>query len=249
MSLISTDPNNATRAADARSIVNAHRGTADGRRALVAPQTISGAHPHSVKFVGSVLERTLMRLLGPGAPLEPLLKNLLMRALDAWPTDNRPLLPWGQRLAVRAAQEYLKQLGGGPIEEWQTMRPNDGTSRATATVGRAREVLEHLRVWLRSSRPEEQLAFVLLELNGSSICEAAGLLDAPPAVVRQRAARVRRQLLFAARRDLWLTRYLLIAPRLRALLRCWDRATLNAPPSERTRHLSAGLELELTWFV
>ena len=89
----------------------------------------------------------------------------------------------------------------------------------------------------------------MLELNGSSIGEAAALLDAPSAVVRQRAARVRRQLLFAARRDLWLTRYLLIAPRLRALLRCWDRAALKAPPSERTRRISAAVQLELTWFV
>jgi hypothetical protein len=101
---------------------------------------------------------------------------------------------------------------------------------------------------MRGARPEEQLAFALLELNASSIDEAAAILCVPAQVVRQRAWRLRRGLLFAARRDLELRRYLLIATRLRSLLRCWDRATLRASPSQRARRVSAALELELYWF-
>lgn len=203
-------------------------------RASIGPE----AGPETVKLVAAVLERTLLRLLGPVAPQEALLEKALLEALETWPADHRSLLLWGQRLAVRVALEHLKQAESPSLEEWRTTRP-----------GRAREVFAHLQVWLRQSRPDEQLAFTLLELNGSSLCEAATLLGAPTDGVRQRAARVRRKLLFAARRDLWLTRYLLIAPRLRALLRCWDRATLHAPPSERTRRISDALELEITWFA
>lgn len=240
MSLSSTDPDDLTGSADEPSIRKAYLGGAGDRQGLLVPSVRSApsTHPDSVKLVGSVLERTLLRLLGPGAPLELLLEKALLEALGAWPTCDGALLLWGQRLAVRAASEYLKQAGPSSSDERRTTRP-----------GRAREVLEHLQVWLRQARPDEQLAFTLLELNGSSIGEAAVLLGAPTAVVRQRAARVRRQLLFAARRDLWLTRYLLIAPRLRALLRSWDRAALKAPPSERTRRISAAVQLELTWFV
>ena len=77
----------------------------------------------------------------------------------------------------------------------------------------------------------------------------AAILRVSPTVVRQRAARVRRQLLFAARSDRLLARYLRLEPRLVGLLRCWDHATLAAPPSRRASRISAAVELELDWFV
>ncbi|MEO8184437.1 MAG: hypothetical protein ABI895_36980 [Deltaproteobacteria bacterium] len=127
--------------------------------------------------------------------------------------------------------------------------------RASSTGPRAQR-LEHSAWNATSPRGPERLAFVgsLLERSrvrllapGELDGRSRGHLVRPPQVVRERAWRVRHALLFAARRDLEPRRYPLIALRVRSLLRCWDRATLQAPPSQRARRVSA--ELELQWFV
>lgn len=195
--------------------------------------------PERLALVGSLLERSLVRLLGRGVALDTLLEGALLEVLSSWPPRDDTALPlWAQRIAVSWALEALKSRTPVPDEE----QPRRGP-------GRVREALSHLQAWMIGVRPEEQLAFALLELNANSIDEAAVILGVPPQVVRQRAWRVRRALLFAARRDLELRRYLLIALRVRSLLRCWDRGTRQALPSERARRLSAELELEVQWFV
>jgi DNA-directed RNA polymerase specialized sigma24 family protein len=159
------------------------------------------------KVVGSELDRTLKCLLGPDAPIEQLLESGRFEALNSWPPPgDQPLALWVQRIATGVALGYLK---GQP-------RALDETA-AGARAGGVREVLANLYGRLRTMRPQEQLAFALLELNGSSVSEAAVVLRVSPAVVRQRAARVRRQLLFAARSDRLLLRYMCIALRLQAL--------------------------------
>lgn len=191
------------------------------------------------KLVGRLLERTLQRLLGPEVPLEPLLESALFEALSSWPPrSDQSLTLWGQRIATAVAFGHLKSTEHGPSE-----------SPARTAAGSVREVLSHVHRWLRASRPPEQLAFSLLELNSSSVSEAALILRAAPSVVRERAAFLRRQLLFAARRDLLLARYLRLGPRLQALLRRWDQLELVAPASQRASRLSAAVELELQWFL
>ncbi len=190
------------------------------------------------KWVGRVLERTLQRLLGPDAPLEPLLESALFEALSSWPPRSDQAMPlWGQGIAAAVALGHLKSGEQGRGEP------------ALARPGSLREVLSHLHQWLRAARPQEQLAFALLELCPSSVTEAATILRAPPVAVQQRASFLRRQLLFAARRDRLLARYLRLAPRLRVLLRHWDGAGLAAPGSQRAHRLSAEIELELQWFL
>jgi len=190
-------------------------------------------------LVGSVLARTLLRLLGPNAPLDLLFESAFMEAFRSWPPrDATPLPLWAQCIAASKALDALKSRTLVSDLEHRPARP-----------GSVRESLSHLQSWMRSARPEEQLAFALLELNASSLDEAAAISCVPPWLVRQRAWRVRRRLLFAARSDLVLRRYLLIAMRLRSLLRCWDRATLQAPPSQRAQRVSTELELELEWFA
>jgi DNA-directed RNA polymerase specialized sigma24 family protein len=187
--------------------------------------------------VASVLERTLVRLLGPSAALDLLLERALLEVFDSWPARaDTPLPLWGQRIAVSRALEALNSKT--PVSNERRVRP-----------GRVRNAVSHLQAWMRAARPEDQLAFALLEFNASSIDEAAAICCVPAQVVRARAGRLRRGLLFAARRDLELRRYLLLATRLRSLLRCWDRARLRASPSERARRVSAELELELQWFA
>ncbi|MEO8181783.1 MAG: hypothetical protein ABI895_23365 [Deltaproteobacteria bacterium] len=204
-----------------------------------ASRATSPPGPEGLALVGSLLERSLVRLLGPSVTLDLLLERALLEVLSSWPPRDDTALPlWAQRIAVSWALDALKSRASASDEEQRQVRP-----------GRVREALSHLQTWMRGVRPEEQLAFALLELNASSMDEAAAILCVPPQVVRQRARRVRRALLFAARRDLELRRYLLVALRVRSLLRCWDRAALQAPPSQRTRRVSAELELELQWFV
>lgn len=202
-------------------------------------QAMSVPNREGLALVGSLLERSLVRLLGPGVVLDLLLERALLQVLSSWPPrDDTPLPLWAQRIAVSWALDALKGGASASDEGQMRVRP-----------GRVREALSHLQAWMRGAHPEDQLAFALLELNASSLEEAAAILCVPPRVVRQRAWRVRRGLLFAARRDLELRRYLLIALRLRSLLRCWDRATRQALLSQRARRVSAELELERQWFV
>jgi DNA-directed RNA polymerase specialized sigma24 family protein len=186
-----------------------------------------------------VLERTLQRLLGPAAPLDALLESALVEALSSGSArPEPPSLLALQRIAAGVALSYLKSAPFSSAEQ-----------RERARRGSVRETLFHLHGWLRSSRAEEQLAFALLELSASPPLEVAAILRVSPTVVRQRAARIRRQLLFAARSDRLLARYLRLEPRLVALLRCWDRAALAAPASQRASRISAAVKLELEWFV
>ena len=120
---------------------------------------------------------------------------------------------------------------------------------ASAPSGSLREALTHLHRWLRAARQHEQLAFALLELNANSVAEASAILRVAPAVVRQRAAFLRRQLLFAARGDRLLARYLRLGRRMHGLLRHWDCAIQAAPPSQRASRISAEVQLELRWFL
>jgi DNA-directed RNA polymerase specialized sigma24 family protein len=196
------------------------------------------ASPEWSKLVGSLLERTLQRLLGPEAPQELLLESALFEALSSWPPrGDQTITLWGQRIAVGVAHGYLKSAARSSPEK-----------ALPAPSGSLREAITHLHRWLRAARQDEQLAFALLELNASSVAEASAILSVAPAVVRQRAAFLRRQLLFAARGDRLLARYLRLGRRLNGLLRLWNCAVL-APPSQRARRISAEAQLELHWFM
>lgn len=159
------------------------------------------------KVVRCELERTLECLLGPDAPLPQLLEEAQLRALDAWPPPaDQPLPVWVRCIACAVALGHLTERNASNSSERQAARP-----------GSVREVLSHLYTRLGTMSPHEQVAFALLELNGTPVSEAAVVLRVPPATVVQSVARARRQLLFAARRDRLLLRYLCIARRLRAM--------------------------------
>jgi DNA-directed RNA polymerase specialized sigma24 family protein len=206
-------------------------------RVQLAVRGTRSASPEWSKLVGSLLERTLQRLLGPEAPQELLLEGALFEALSSWPPrGDQTITLWGQRIAVGVAHGYLKSAASSP------------ETAPSASAGSLREAITHLHRWLRAARRDEQLAFALLELNASSVAEASAILGVAPAVVRQRAAFLRRQLLFAARGDRLLARYLRLGKRLNGLLRLWNCAVL-APPSQRARRISAEVQLELHWFM
>ena len=160
-----------------------------------------------MKVVGSELERTLEYLLGPDAPLGQLLESARFQALSAWPPpSDQPLNIWVRTIASDVALSHLK--GGSTATSPDSER---------ARPGGIREVLSNLYGRLRAARPLEHLAFALLDLSGSSVSEAAAVLHVPPATILQCAARIRRQLLFAARRDVLLLRYMCMALRWQAI--------------------------------
>lgn len=188
----------------------------------IAARGERGARPAWMTFVSGRVERTLYRLLGPAAPVELLLKRAMNEASASWselPADE-PLSIWAQRIAVDVAVRYLWE--GGVVV-------NEGHCFANARPGGVREVLATVYASMRKTRPPEQVAFALLELDGRSLSEAAAILQAPPMVVRQRAARVHRHLLFAARRDRLIARYVRIAARLGTLARRADHTELEVP--------------------
>jgi DNA-directed RNA polymerase specialized sigma24 family protein len=165
--------------------------------------------PQWNELVGRELERTLQCLVGPEAPLAQLLEVAELEALRAWPPPADPSLSvWVRRIACGVALRHLAGRAVEPCPVTDGLRP-----------GGVREVLTRLHARLRAVPPEEQVAFCLLELNGSSVSEAAAVLGVSTATILRRVARVRRQLLFAARRDRLLLRYLCIARRLQAMTR------------------------------
>jgi DNA-directed RNA polymerase specialized sigma24 family protein len=199
-----------------RRIGAAKRGK-DFRHELLVSMAVRGtrtAGPEWVKIVGGALQRTLQHLLGPDVPIEALLESALFEALSSWPPapGEGPLSVWLQRIAAGVALAHLRCAG-----------PGADPGRLGARPGGIVEVLSSLYARLRKLPAEEQVAFALLELDGRSLSEAAAVLRAPVTVVRQRACRVRRHLLFAARCDRLLIRYLCMSARLRALARRLDR--------------------------
>lgn len=179
--------------------------------------------------IGAGMERTLYRVLGPDAPLEPLLEAALLRALNhaAHYAGDEPLAVWADRIAVQVATTYR---GGARPAQPAPPSPLDDASRVRTLLSRVHARLLHVR-------PDEHIAFALLDLDGRPLLDAACLTQAAPIVVRQRADRARRQLLLAARRDHTLAAYLQLSERLRALAARLQRERPAARPSPRARRL------------
>jgi len=180
--------------------------------------------------IGAGVERLLYRVLGSDAPLVPLLEAALLRALNhaARYAGDEPLVAWAERLALQVATSYLG--GARSTEPEPLVAANDVGSSVRVLLARVHARLRHLR-------PEEHVAFAMLELDGRSLLETARLTDAAPGVVRQRAARARRHLLFAARRDRTVAAYLQLAERLRELAARLQRERRAPPPSAAARRL------------
>jgi DNA-directed RNA polymerase specialized sigma24 family protein len=199
--------------------------SSEGLRAIQLMARVSrGQRRAQVEFleaVGLGMQRTLLRLVGCHAPVEPLLEAALLRAVNRAPEygGDEPLALWAQSIAVEVATTYL----------------GDSAAAAVSTTGGAaaelppkvRDLLTRVHAILRKMRPEEQVAFALLELDGRSLGEASSLMRASPMVVRQRASRVRRQLLFTARSDRLIAGYVRLAEQLRRLAGRLSRLRLH----------------------
>lgn len=224
--------------------------TLQGERGLHLMERVGrGQRRAQIEFletVGLAMQRTLHRLVGAEAPLEPLLETALLRAINHAPeyVGDEPLVLWAQTSAVQVATSYL---GANPAAPTPTPAPGEAEPDLTPKVG---DLLSRVRAQLRRMRPEEQVAFALLDLDGRSLREASSLTRASPIVVRQRAWRARRHLLFAARHDRLIAGYVRLAEPLRKLAARLQRLSLPSLPSQslqraqtRVVHLLA-LELQ-----
>lgn len=207
----------------------------------LAARGTRAARSEWMKLVGGALQRTLRHLLGPEAPLEALLESALFEAATAWPPrrDDEPISIWVQRIGTDIALRHLAGTKASPRRE---VLPGE-------RPGGVGEVLAAVYGSLRKLRPEEQVAFALLDLAGRSSTEAGAVLRAPPVVVRRRASRARQHLAFAARSDRLLARYMCIASRLRALARRFEHGALAAFCGNEARPVRPEVEVEVQWFV
>jgi RNA polymerase sigma factor (sigma-70 family) len=187
-----------------------------------------GAPLELFRSVAPGMHRTLHRLVGGGAPLEPLLEAALVRAVRRAHeyTGAEPLALWAECIAVQVATSYL--VGAAPSPECANA---DTSASPAAPALKVADLLSRVHAILRKMRPEEQVAFALLELDGRSLREASSLLGASPSVVRQRASRARRQLLFAARSDRLIAGYVRLADSLRRIAGRLNRLR-SAPPRD-----------------
>jgi DNA-directed RNA polymerase specialized sigma24 family protein len=194
-----------------------------------------------LETVGLAMQRTLYRLVGAEAPIEPLLEAALLRAINRAPeyVGDEPLVLWAQTSAVQVATTYL----GGPKPAARPAGSIEARPGPTPTV---RDLFSRVRGQLRMMRPEEQVAFALLELDGRSLGEAASLTGASPVVVRQRAWRARQQLLFAARHDRLIAGYVRLADPLRKLAARLQQLSLPTLGSDRLRRAQGRVVQVLT---
>jgi DNA-directed RNA polymerase specialized sigma24 family protein len=196
------------------------RGKKYRHQVLVAVAASGALPPDWMKLAGRELESTLRHLLGPAAPLGALLETAITEAALSWPpaaAADEPASIGLQRIAVAVAERHCNTAGA-----------TSGTV-APERAGGVRELLTRVYTALSTVPPPERLAFALVELGGRSLCEAAAVFNVPSNVLEQRVCRARRTLLFAARRDVLLLRYLALAARWRALAQM-GRFCRTSPP-------------------
>jgi RNA polymerase sigma factor (sigma-70 family) len=173
-----------------------------------------------IELIGLEIQRTLQRVVGCDAPIDELLEAALLGAVERAREyhGEESLALWAQRSAVQVATGYLRRVPSPPNPLGAPSRvAANGSESVLELPPKVRDLFVRVREILRSMRPEEQVAFALLDLDGRSLAEASALLRASPVVVRQRASRARRHLLFAARSDRRIAAYVRLAERLRGL--------------------------------
>jgi hypothetical protein len=203
--------------APARLAEPVRRGKKYRHEVLVAIAASGGGAlaPEGLRFARQVLASTLQHLVGPAEPLEPLLETALTEAALCWQpaTGDEPLSIRLQQIAVGVA---LRHCSAAPASSGDCVVERPGGMR---------ELLARVYATLGQVPLQDRFAFALVDLGGRSLGEASAVFEVPSNVVEQRVRRARRRLLFAARRDALLLRYVSLAARWRRL------ACRSEPPS------------------
>lgn len=161
----------------------------------------------------AVLERLLVRLVGPGGDTEDLLQETFAEAIRAFPRfrGDASVTTWLHRIAVFVTHHHLRSphhRRAVPLElvpdELDEDRPEDRPDRQLET----REQLARLYGHLEALDPPKRIAFLLHVVNDHPLAEVAALMGASRAATKSRVFWARRALRSRLRRDPALREYL-----------------------------------------
>lgn len=151
------------------------------------------------------LERVLARIVGRSSELEDLLQQTLEHAIRAFPSyrEEAAVRTWLTRIAVRTALHHLRhpaQKRRANLELIEGGR-NDVASSRPLHEADARARLRILYEHLDRLDPKHRLAFVLFQIEGRSMEEVAGLMEARVSTTKSRVMWARRKLYARLARD------------------------------------------------
>jgi RNA polymerase sigma-70 factor, ECF subfamily len=139
----------------------------------------------------------LTHLVGPTADREDVLQQIFLELHRALPRfrGDAALSTFLYRITVNVAYDHLRRRRRRPVEHdpvaLDALVDGEPTPEDRA---RRREELGQIFVLLENIKPDKRIAFVLVAVEGLSLREAAELLGASAAVVKQRVLRARREL-------------------------------------------------------
>jgi len=157
-----------------------------------------------LKANAPVVERLLVRMIGPGADLEDLLQTTMIAVVQAFPRyrGEASVRTWMTRIAVNVVRQHLRR----PYErrrvslELVPAEPVDGAPAADR-VADHRAKLERLFHHLDAIGAKKRLAFALHVFEGHPLDEVAALMGASKSATKSRVFWARRELLARARKD------------------------------------------------
>jgi len=152
-----------------------------------------------------MLERTLTRILGPGADLEDALQSAFASAITAFPRfrGEAAVGTWLCRIAVCAAMDRLRS----PERRRRVHLELVGSTEPSASEptpdrhADSRRTLTRLYEHLAHIDDDKRIAFVLHVLEGRPMDEVAALVGASRSATKSRVFWARRALLAKVRRD------------------------------------------------
>jgi RNA polymerase sigma-70 factor (ECF subfamily) len=153
-----------------------------------------------------VLERLIVRLVGPHADVEDLLQSTLMAAVRAFPSyrGEASVRTWLARIAVRITFNHLKRPERRRRVSLELVS-SDGepVDRAPMPDRHAhdRRILARIYQHLESVDVNKRVAFTLHVIDGRPIWEVAALMSASETATKSRVFFARRALLAKLRRD------------------------------------------------
>lgn len=197
MTRASTSPARRARAGEAEESALVSAATAGDRRAFAALYQ---------RHLDSVYAR-LTRVIGPAPERDDLVQQIFLDLYRALPRfrGEAAFSTFLHRIVLNVACEHLerRRRGRGRNEPLDARELETLIAPAASPEQRARqrEELQRLFARLEDLSPKRRAAFVLVAVEGLALEEAAGLLNAKPAAIKQRVAEARRELAVALERD------------------------------------------------
>jgi RNA polymerase sigma-70 factor (ECF subfamily) len=165
----------------------------------------------------TMLERVLIRLVGPNADAEDLLQETFAEAITAFARfrGDAAVGTWLYRIAVNVAHKQLRRpqrrctvslevVAGAASDTDARRRPDELAQR--------RQLVERLYTHLDALAAKKRIAFLLHVIDDRSLAEVAALMGATRAATKSRVFFARRELLSRVRKD----------PGLRDLVACGE---------------------------